>query len=84
VTLVFAFPDSRHVNCAVPPKPTTAVVGVMFTVIVDVLLELPLLPQETMEKANIRQKQGTTRRLMKTENPDRLMFRRGLGVSPKA
>jgi hypothetical protein len=53
VTFVFEFPDSKQVNCTVPPNPTTAVFGVIFTVMPDVLLELPLpeLPQEVQTNA---------------------------------
>jgi hypothetical protein len=51
VTLVFASPDSRQVNCSVPPSPTIAVVGVILTVIVSLDVELLLLPpHETQQR----------------------------------
>jgi hypothetical protein len=55
VTLVFASPDSRQVNCSVPPNPTIAVVGVMLTVMVSVDLELLLPPHEMQQRTTSEQ-----------------------------
>jgi hypothetical protein len=58
ITFVFAFPDSSQVNCTVPPNPTIAVVGVIFTVMVPGFLEglpPPLPPQETPQKTPTKQ-----------------------------
>jgi hypothetical protein len=64
VTLVFASPDSRQVNCSVPPNPTIAVVGVILTVMVSVDLELLLLPPHEMQQRTVSEQTNRKTRLL--------------------
>ena len=62
VTLVFASPVSRQVNCSVPPNPTIAVVGVILTVMVSLDVELlPLPPHEMQQRTASEQINRKTR-----------------------
>jgi hypothetical protein len=70
VTLVFASPDSRQVNCSVPPNPTIAVVGVMLTVMVSLDVELVLLPHEMQQRTAAEQTNRKARlRIKRTATP---------------
>jgi hypothetical protein len=64
VTFVFASPDSRQVNCSVPPNPKIAVVGVILTVMVSVDLELLLLPPHEMQHRTVSEQTNRKTRLL--------------------
>ena len=82
VTLVFASPDSRQVNCSVPPKPTIAVVGVMLTVMVSLDAALLPPPHEMQQSATNEQTNRKTKLLVEhvANRISRKTKRRDLGL----